>query len=51
VRNAARAAGRDPFDALSISDSYTFFSPVGGLLKSGPTHTNVMDLQIAVIMP
>jgi len=34
---------------LAINDSYTFFAQVGGLLKTGPTHTNVMDLQVALI--
>lgn len=49
VRQAAREAGLDPFDALSINDSYTFFAAAGGLLKTGPTHTNVMDLQVAIV--
>ena len=49
VRDAARKAGLDPFDALSINDSYSFFAASGGLLKTGPTYTNVMDLQIAVV--
>jgi len=51
VRDAARTARLDPFDALSINDSYTFFAAAAGLLKTGPTHTNVMDLQIAVVRP
>jgi len=49
VRAAATGASLDPFDALSINDSYTFFAAAGGLLKTGPTHTNVMDLQVAVV--
>jgi glycerate 2-kinase len=49
VRRAAEERHLDPFDALSINDSYTFFDAAGGLLKTGPTHTNVMDLQVAVI--
>jgi len=51
VRDQARAAGLDPFDALSINDSYGFFANANGLLLTGPTHTNVMDLQIALIEP
>jgi len=51
VRNMARQLGADPFDALSINDSYTFLARAGGLLKTGPTHTNVMDLQVAVVYP
>ena len=39
-----------PLEAfLAINDSYTFFAQVGGLLKTGPTHTNVMDLQVALV--
>jgi hydroxypyruvate reductase len=49
VRETARAAGLDPWDALSINDSYTFFAAADGLLKTGPTRTNVMDLQIAIV--
>ncbi|MBS0202700.1 MAG: DUF4147 domain-containing protein [Planctomycetes bacterium] len=51
VREAARALNLDPFDALSINNSYPFFAATQGLLKTGPTHTNVMDLQVAVIHP
>ena len=51
VRDAARTAKLDPFDALAINDSYTFFAAAGGLLKTGPTNTNVMDLQVVVVRP
>lgn len=30
-------------------DAYTFFEQTGGLLKTGPTHTNVMDLRVALV--
>ena len=30
-------------------DSYNFFKQVGGLIKTGPTQTNVMDLMIVLI--
>jgi glycerate 2-kinase len=33
---------------LAINDSYHFFEQAGGLLKTGPTHTNVMDLRVAI---
>ena len=49
VRDAAKAGHLNPFDALSINDSHTIFAAAGGLLKTGPTHTNVMDLQVAVV--
>jgi glycerate-2-kinase len=35
--------------ALSRHDSYGFFSRVGGLLVTGPSGTNVMDLAIALM--
>ena len=39
----------DPADYLAINNSYTFFDQCGGLVKTGPTHTNVMDLRVALI--
>lgn len=36
-------------EALEKHDSYTLFSNSGNLIKTGPTYTNVMDLQIAII--
>jgi hydroxypyruvate reductase len=38
-----------PDDYLSINDSYHFFERAGGLLKTGPTHTNVMDVRVAIV--
>jgi len=34
---------------LAINNSYPFFEQTGGLLKTGPTHTNVMDLQVILV--
>jgi glycerate-2-kinase len=34
---------------LANNDSYTFFKEEGGLFVTGPTGTNVMDLQIVLI--
>ena len=34
---------------LLNNDAYTFFSQSGGLLKTGATQTNVMDLVILLI--
>jgi len=34
---------------LKNNDSYTFFSRTGELLVTGPTGTNVMDIQIVLI--
>ena len=36
--------GLDPQDFLQRNDAYHFFEPLGGLLKTGPTLTNVNDL-------
>jgi hydroxypyruvate reductase len=44
-----RSQGLDPQAYLAINDAYTFFEAVGGLLKTGPTHTNVMDLRVAIV--
>src|SRR5262249_24932646 len=32
-------------------DAYTFFDKLGGLLKTGLTHTNVMDVRVVLITP
>ncbi len=45
----ARKLGADPLRYLDDNDSYNFFSTTGGLLTTGPTGTNVMDVQIALI--
>ncbi|WP_221252342.1 glycerate kinase type-2 family protein [Desulfuromonas versatilis] len=37
-------------NALNNNDSYHFFEKTGGLFKTGPTNTNVCDLQIAIII-
>jgi len=48
----ARALGMDPFAYLENNDSYTFFSRLDTLsgeayhVITGPTGTNVMDIQI-----
>ena len=34
---------------LANNDSYHFFEKVGGLVKTGPTGTNVMDVRILLI--
>lgn len=37
-------------DYLKNNDSYTFFQRLGYLLKTGPTNTNVCDVQITLII-
>ncbi|HBO42514.1 MAG TPA: hypothetical protein DD670_00980, partial [Planctomycetaceae bacterium] len=46
----AEAARRnlDPADYLSRNDAYHFFAPLGALLTTGPTHTNVCDVRVVV---
>ena len=49
VVEEAKRLGLTPDEFLAINNSYEFFDKAGGLLKTGPTHTNVMDLRVAVI--
>lgn len=46
----ARRRGLDAAAALARNDSHTFFRGAGGLVQTGPTHTNVMDLVVAVVL-
>lgn len=39
----------DPNYYLDNNDSYNFFNKVGGLIKTGPTGTNVMDILVILI--
>lgn len=50
VRQAA-ALGLHASAFLARNDAYHFFEQCGGLLKTGPTHTNVMDLHVAIVAP
>ena len=45
----AAAHGLDPINFLHNNDSYHFFSALGDLLHTGPTGTNVGDVQVALI--
>lgn len=49
VFQTARTLGLNPDDFLAINNSYEFFDKTNGLLKTGPTHTNVMDLRVVLI--
>jgi glycerate-2-kinase len=46
-----RALGLDARAALDDNDAYGFFSAEGGILRTGPTRTNVMDLVLAYVAP
>lgn len=47
----ARARGLNAADALAANDAYSFFGAIGGLLRTGPTQTNVMDVKLALLTP
>lgn len=36
-------------EALNNHNAYQFFDSINGLIKTGPTNTNVMDIQVALI--
>jgi hydroxypyruvate reductase len=42
----ARQLGLDALDYLRRNDSYNFFAPLGDLILTGPTNTNVNDLTL-----
>ena len=46
---SARGLGLDPEKYLEENDSYNFFKKMGSLIITGPTGTNVMDIQIVII--
>jgi hydroxypyruvate reductase len=45
----AAAAGLDARRHLDDNDSYTFFDRLGDLVRTGPTDTNVGDLQVVLL--
>ena len=45
----ARVQGLDPLDYLRRNDSYHFFQPLDGLVITGPTRTNVMDVYMVLV--
>jgi glycerate 2-kinase len=44
----AEKLGLKAADFLARNDSYHFFEPLGDLIKTGPTGTNVMDVRLAL---
>jgi glycerate 2-kinase len=46
---AARQLELDPADYLARNDAYRWFEPVGALIKTGPTHTNVCDVRVVLV--
>ncbi len=45
----AQSLGLDPLDYLARNDSFRFFERAGGLVTTGPTGTNVMDIRIMLV--
>lgn len=45
----AEKLGLNAYQYLCENDSYNFFKPLGDLLITGPTNTNVMDLRIILV--
>jgi glycerate 2-kinase len=45
----AQVLGLDARQFLANNDSYHFFAPLNGLVKTGPTGTNVMDVRALLI--
>ena len=48
VLAAARQRKLDPADFLARNDAYRFFEPLGALIKTGPTQTNVCDVRVVI---
>lgn len=46
----ARALGLDATRMLAINDAWGFFAPLGDLVVTGPTRTNVNDYRIIVLL-
>ncbi len=44
-----RKAGLNTRAFLSENNSYGYFSPIGGLLMTGPTNTNVCDIHLMIV--
>ena len=44
-----RSQNLDPDNFLRRNDAYNFFEQTGGLIKTGPTHTNVCDLRVVTV--
>lgn len=47
----ARAEGYDPEAHLEANDAYPLLDKIGHLLRTGPTHTNAMDVHVGLVHP
>lgn len=48
IAEQARKLNLDPADFLRRNDAYHFFEPLAGLIKTGPTNTNVCDVRVVL---
>ena len=46
---AMLTAGLEPTEFLNCNNAWPFFDRLGGLINTGPTHTNVMDVQVGMV--
>lgn len=49
IAERAEAAQLDLVSHLKRNDAYHFFDAAGGLIHTGPTHTNVCDVRVIVV--
>lgn len=49
LAHAVVARRLDVSDYLRRNDAYHFFAPLGTLIKTGPTHTNVCDVRVVLV--
>lgn len=49
IARTAKDLDLRPQQFLNSHDSYHFFAPTGGLVRSGLTHTNVMDVRVILV--
>ena len=45
----ARGRGDDPGRRLEENDAYSVFAGLGDLIRTGPTHTNLLDLYVLLV--
>ncbi len=50
IYKKGKSMGLDPEKYITASDSYHYFEQTGGLLKTGPSGTNVCDIQLLLIV-
>ena len=46
----SRSLGMDPVEFLDNNDAHTFFERLGDSLVTGPTHTNVNDFRVVLVI-